>query len=209
MDKNEQIREIIVHPLSARSEALLLTLAIAVIAGLMGLHFYLLRAADDNVTLLSSQRKDIFLKNQAPLMYRSLCTVAEDIVDIYDEQSKWPQVRELEQQSLPPFAEEFLPAGLRGYIWTVHIDRGAVDYFGINKNAAAGEKAMDPLEDSFMLRIIDLEQPGHPALPSSVKPDSGRRYFWQVWHYPAERQYPGQKPAEKGWKWIINSSSVN
>ena len=208
--RDQSVREVIVQPLSARTEALSLCCAIALIVMLMAVHFYSIKKNSVDNSLEPCQRKDIFLKNQAPLMYRSLSSVSADIIDLYQDSGSWPEIDQLKSEALPPFAEAFLPTGLRGYAWTIHMGEGFIDYFGVNAKASDPEnKVKDPLRDSFVLRIIDLECPEHPALPRSTPLEKGTRFYVQVWQYPAEREYPGPDPASKGWKWIVSSSEAS
>ena len=207
--QNQPIKEVIVSPLSARREALALAGVIGLIILAMGIHFSSLKKNLASATLEPCQRRDVFLKNQAPLMYRSLTSVASDIIDLREETGKWPEPDDLRENALPPFAEVFLPTGLRGYAWQLHSGKGFVDYFGYNERAAELEKlGRDPLRDSFILRIIDMTAKEHPSLPESISREKGQSFFIQVWQYPAQREYPGDDPAAKGWKWIINSSQA-
>ncbi|GEM_PF-3231122 len=207
----EHVRVVTVSPLSARQEALTLVLIIAIILGLMGLRFYLVRKNSPKGTQLQAyQEKDLFLRNQAPIMYRSLCSVAGDILDIYQEEGSWPTVERLEEEALPPFAKDFLPPGLKGYVWKRYPGKGWVDYFGINADVGRdSKKGFDPLKDSFVLRIIDLNGPKRPG-PVLVGPKGqDGRFCWQVWIYPSPRDYPGaQNLIKSGWKWIVNATEM-
>lgn len=206
---HREVREVIVSPLSARREALVLAGVIGLIILVMGIHFSTLKKKSSSGALEPCQTRDIFLKNQAPLMYRSLSSVASDIIDLRNETGRWPAPADLKKDALPPFAEVFLPTGLRGYAWQVHRGEGFVDYFGCNARAAElAKQGRDPLRDSFILRIIDLTADGHPVIPQSSKIKKGQPFFVQVWQYPDQRKYPGNDPASKGWKWIINSSQA-
>ena len=208
-NQREEIKEVIVAPLSARREAMALAGIIGIIILVMAIHFSFLKKQSHSNDLAPCQRRDVFLKNQAPLMYRSLSGAAADIIDLHEETGKWPDVPELKTNALPPFAEAFLPTGLKGYTWQIHSGTGFVDYFGYNAEAAELDKqGRDPLKDSFLLRIIDLRAKGHPAIPESTRIGKDQSFLIQVWQYPARRDYPGNDPASKGWKWIINSSET-
>ncbi len=196
-----------VKPLSAGREAVGLAGAIFLIILLMGLVFSSHKKETGEAGTESFQIKDIYLKNQAPLMYRSLNGVSSDILDLRNDSGRWPTVDELKEEGLPPFASAFLPTGLRGYAWSLHEGQGYVDYFGYNARASSPEgQNSDPLKDSFMLRIIDLSGKSHPSLPASVSTDA--RFFIQIWHFPAVREYPGADPASLGWKWIVSSAQT-
>ncbi len=205
------LKVVIVRPLSARREAVALACLLGLILALMAGRFYSVRKKGLDASHLEPyQQKDLFLKNQAPIMYRSLCSVAGDILDIFQDEGSWPSVKRLEEEELPPFAKDFLPPGLKGYVWKMYPGQGWVDYFGINKDVGKKARAgFDPLKDSFVLRIIDLRGAARPPGPYvENKTDQGKRFTWQVWIYPAPRDYPGaQKLIDKGWKWIVNSNN--
>ncbi len=198
-------REVTVRPLAARREALLLIAVLAVIILLMAVRFSALRVADNESTLKIYQQQDRFLKNQAPTMYRSLRSVAGDIVDLREDNGTWPDVDMLKNEALPPFADYFLPAGLRGYTWSRYEGEGWVDYFGVNPDTAIAEKEeVDPLDVSFILRILDLQNKEHPHPHYGKDSEAVQRYVSQVWMYPGMQQYPETAAIEKGWKWIIS-----
>ena len=202
-------REVIVAPLAARREALALCGVIALIILLMAGRFSAIRSTAPTESLKSYQQKDIFLKNQAPLLYRALRGVAGDIIDLREETGHWPDIELLKNEALPPFAAEFLPAGLRGYVWTCHVGKGRVDYFGVYGDIeAAKKKGLDPMEDSFLLRIIDLHNEEHPHPHLGQDNDSGIRFSSQVWMYPARRIYPGENVVQKGWKWTVDATDL-
>ncbi len=203
-------RVVEVRPLSARREALILAGVIAFIVFLMGVRFHVVRQkAVESAGLRPYQQKDLFLKNQAPIMYRSLCSVVGDILDLYQDEGVWPSVETLKEEALPPFATDFLPPGLKGYVWTMHAGKGWVDYFGVNSDLNKKEKAgVDPLKYSFILRVIDLQKEGHPHPHVRLDP-SKKRFTWQVWVYPGPRKYPGaDKLIAKGWKWVVNANDI-
>ncbi|MEA3469448.1 MAG: hypothetical protein U9R57_14645 [Thermodesulfobacteriota bacterium] len=198
-------REVKVMPLAARREALLLIAVLAVIILLMAVRFSAVRVADNESTLKMYQQQDRFLQNQAPTMYRSLRSVAGDIVDLREDNGTWPDVDMLKNEALPPFADYFLPAGLRGYTWSRYEGDGRVDYFGVNQDTAIAEKEeIDPLDVSFILRIIDLQNGEHPHPHYGKDSEAVQRYVSQVWMYPGMQQYPETAVIEKGWKWIIS-----
>jgi len=203
-------REVLVVPLAARREALALTGAILLIMLLMGLRFYLLPSNSKDVQALPAyQVKDITLKNQAPLLYRSLLSAIADIQDLRDEFGKWPTVAELKDEALPPFASNFLPMGLRGFHWAGYLHQGWVDYYGFNKDVGSEEKqGSDPLENSFVLRIIDLQSENHPHPHLGRDDDSKIRYSAQIWMNPQSVEYPGASLVAKGWKWIVQPVST-
>ena len=194
-------------PLAARREALALCAVIALIILLMAVRFSAIRSTVSVESLKSYQQKDIVLENQAPLLYRSLRGVVGDIVDLREETGQWPDIELLQNEALPPFAAEFLPVGLRGYVWTRHVNQGWVDYFGVNEDVGDEEKkGLDPLEDSFMLRIIDLHSKDHPHPHFSSDNDASTRFSSQIWMYSGRRIYPGENVLKKGWKWIVSST---
>lgn len=202
-----KVREVIVIPLAARREALFLFGMIGLIILLMGIRFSCVRTTTSKTSIKPYQQKDASLKNQAPILYRSLLSVVEDIIDIRDETGKWPEVKSLKAEILPPFAVDFLPAGVRGFAWEIRRGEGWVDYYGVNKDVGKPEKeAIDPLENSFMLRFIDLKSKEHPHPHLASDNDPSRRFSHQIWMYPEPRKYPGEDVKAKGWKWIIGSS---
>ncbi len=202
-----KVREVVVAPLAARREALALIGIIGLIILLMTIRFAAVRAPVSQKTLKKYQQKETVLRNQAPTLYRSMLGVVEDITDLYVEMGTWPSVDMLRDESLPPFAVDFLPTGLRGYAWTSHVNDGWVDYFGINQDVGKSDtKAGDPLENSFMLRLIDLRSAEHPHPHLGKDNDPAQQFSHQIWMYPEKRQYPGETVRKKGWKWIVSSS---
>ena len=205
--RQSEYREIVVAPKAARHEALALVAAIGVIIVLMGWRFSLVRSTDTRAALRNYQLADIHLKNQAPILYRSLMGVVMDIEDLREENGSWPEITLLEEESLPPFAVNFLPMGLRGFICERHTGEGWVDYFGVNRNVSSEEKkGRDPLENSFLLRIIDLQSKQHPHPHSGQDNDPSMRFSFQVWMNPQVTDYPGENLVERGWKWVVSSS---
>jgi len=200
-------KEVVVQPLAARREALGLAGMIGLIILIMSLRFGAVEKTTTRESLQSYQQKDTVLQNQAPILYRSLLSVVGDIVDLYSDTGTWPDVSSLREETLPPFAADFLPPALRGYHWTRHAENGWVDYFGINEDIDGSEKEnLDPLENSFILRIIDLSSQTHPHPHLGLDNDPEMKFSQQVWMYPETRKYPGEDIMGKGWKWIISSS---
>lgn len=202
-------REVLVIPLAARREALALIAVIFLIIVLMGVRFSLLPTSKGSSRSLQPyQIKDTILKSQAPTLYRSLLGVVGDILDLKEETGDWPDIALLKEEALPPFASNFLPMALRGYVWEKHASEGWVDYYGVNSDVGKEEKeAVDPLENSFILRIIDLKSEDHPH-PHFGKHDDPKALFnFQVWINPQPTEYPAGSLVEKGWKWIVRSGA--
>ncbi len=118
------VREVIVLPLAAKREALGLICMIGFIIMLMAIRFATIEKTITKEVLKQYQQKDTELESQAPILYRSLLSVVEEIKDIYTESGSWPEVDVLRDETLPPFATNFLPAGVRGYGWTLHVGNG-------------------------------------------------------------------------------------
>ncbi len=202
-------REVLVTPLAARREALALITVICLIILLMGLRFSLLPSSKDSRRSLQPyQLNDTLLKSQAPTLYRSLLGVVGDILDLRDETGNWPDAALLKEEALPPFASNFLPVALRGYVWKMHASEGWVDYYGINSDVGKEDKeAVDPLENSFILRIIDLKSEDHPHPHFGTHDDAKMLFTFQVWINPQTTDYPADSLVEKGWKWIVRSGT--
>jgi hypothetical protein len=84
---------------------------------------------------------------------------------------------------------------------------GRVDYFGVNKDLGVAEKQeLDPLDASFLLRIIDMQNKEHPHPHYGGDSEAVQRYVFQVWLYPCMKQYPVSAVIKKGWKWIISAT---
>ncbi len=205
-DTEKVCRKVLVLPLAARREALYLGIVIAVIVFLMAMRFSQVRVIDIQQTRPPYQLSDIYLQNQAPVLYRTLLGVTADIMDLRLESESWPKVSLLIEESLPPFANNFLPMGLRGYVWELYPHEGWVDYFGINGDVGVkGEnKADDPLQNSFVLRIIDLESEDHPHPHFGEHANLSTRFVSQVWTNPKLTDYPGEELIKRGWKWIVS-----
>ena len=206
----QKYREVLVQPKAARREALLLLGVIALIILLMGLRFSWISSKETHTRTVSYQINNLHLKAQAPVMYRALLGVVVDIVDLRAEAGGWPDIDTLKDEALPPFANVFLPVGLRGFAWERHEGKGWVDYFGINATAVSEKKeGGDPLENSFILRIIDLRSTKHPH-PHFGKDSSERmRFTAQIWMNPKIVAYPGETLVERGWKWIVAKSTTD
>jgi hypothetical protein len=203
MSNSSVVKEIIVAPKAAGREALGLAAALCVILLLAGLRVAQVAPERGGNSLLAHQMQDIRLKNQAPVLYRSLLGAAETITWLREESGGWPDVAALEQENLPPFAAKFLPAGLGGFKWELRQGAGLADYYGVNANVAAEEKAgADPLENSFILRIIDRQSQQADAAAKQ------ERFTAQVWINQKIADYPDGPPEERGWKWVVSGSAA-
>ena len=131
------VKEVFVAPLAARREALGLAAAVCVILLLAGLRVVQVAPKHGGSDLQAHQMQDIKLKNQAPVLYRSLLGAVDTITWLREEKGSWPDVAVLQAENLPPFAAKFLPAGLGGFSWQLRQGAGWADYYGINAKAAA------------------------------------------------------------------------
>ncbi len=211
LGSEKKYREVLVAPRAARREALYLAAAVGLIVLLMGVRFYLLSSGKEALQEKPAcQLSDIYLQNQAPVLYRSLLGVVGDIIDLHQENGTWPDVEQLKEEALPPFAGNFLPVGLRGYVWKSYPHAGWVDYFGVNSEVGAGSEnqAADPLENSFILRIIDLNSTEHPHPHAGNHGTPGQRYVGQVWINPRVTDYPGQELIKRDWKWVVGADQA-
>jgi hypothetical protein len=203
----QECQEVIVAPLAARREVVGLTFVICCILLLVGLRHAQVAPKKDVVVKKSYQIKDIRLKNQAPVLYRSLLGAVDSITWTYEAAGSWPEVADLQTDSLPPFVGEFLPAGLRGFSWEMHQGETWVDYYGANTEVAEQEKqGTDPLENSFVLRIIDLQAGRYPY--PYVQDAQEERFTAQIWINPHLVDYPKGFLAEQGWKWVVSGNSA-
>ncbi len=203
------IKEVIVPPLAAGRELLGLMVAIILIVLLAGLRFAQVAPKHGKTENKSYQIRDIRLKNQAPELYRSLLGSVGDITWSYESDGDWPDVSLLEEQSLPPFAKNFLQVGLRGFTWEQHRGATWIDYYGVNENVARTEKeGADPLENSFILRIIDLQAETYPY-PYIPSENQENRFSAQIWINQQTVDYPEGSLAERGWKWIISGNTAS
>lgn len=202
-------KEFLVEPKGARREALSLVGVIGLIVLLMGLRFSQVGSDASSEHIRPYQIKDLHLKNQAPTLYRSLLGGVADVVTLRKKNGSWPSINTLKEEVLPPFANIFLPIDLRGFVWKVYEGDGYVDYFGINAGAAAAKKkGGDPLENSFILRIVDLQSEQHPHPHLGKDNNVGERFTSQIWMNPQITDYPGEKLVERGWKWIVAVNSM-
>jgi hypothetical protein len=201
-------REVLVVPLAARREALALILVICLIVVLMAFRFSLVGSVESGDNMRTYQQSDLYLKNQAPTLYRALLGSATDILELYEENGDWPDVTVLQSEALPPFEANFLPMGLRCFIWQRHASEGWVDYFGVNGDVSSAEgQGADPLENSFILRIIDLKSGVHPHPHLGKDNDPSMRFTYQIWMNPQISEYPGEQLVERGWKWVVSAGS--
>ncbi|WPD23810.1 MAG: hypothetical protein SD837_04440 [Candidatus Electrothrix scaldis] len=201
-------KEVIVAPLAAGREVLGLSIAICCIVLLAGMRYVQVAPEDDVAAKKSYQIQDFRLKNQAPVLYRSLLGAVDSITWTYEAAGNWPEITELETDSLPPFVGDFLPAGLRGFSWEMHQGDTWVDYYGANKGAAQDEKnGADPLENSFILRIIDLQAGKYPY--PYIQDSQENRFSAQIWINNQIVDYSDGSLAERGWKWVVNGNPVS
>lgn len=199
-----EYRVFVVQPKGARREALALIGAIALIVLLMGVRFSQVGSNTSTQTIQPYQIKNLHLKSQAPTLYRSLLGAVVDVVDLRKEHGTWPSIDTLKEEVLPPFANIFLPIDLRAFVWKRYEAEGWVDYFGINGGAAAAkQQGGDPLENSFILRIIDLQSEEHPHPHLGKDNNTSMRFTAQVWINPQTTDYPENQLVERGWKWIV------
>ena len=203
----QECKEVIVAPLAAGREVLGLAVVICCIFLLAGLRYVQVAPKEDIAAKRSYQIKDIRLKNQAPVLYRSLVGAVDSITWIYEAASNWPKISELQTESLPPFASDFLPAGLRDFSWEMHQGETWVDYYGSNKEVTQEEKqGADPLENSFILRIIDLRAGQYPY--PHVQGTEDERFTAQIWINTQVVDYSEGSLAERGWKWVVSGNAA-
>jgi hypothetical protein len=201
-------KEIVVPPLAAGREALGLIVAICCILIIAGLRVAQVAPETVGDGIQIYQMRDIKLRNQAPVLYRSLLGAADTVTQLREESGAWPDVATLQQEDLPPFAAKFLPAGLSGFTWELRQGASWADYYGINKNTAAEEKSgADPLENSFILRIIDLQGGNYPYLLAKQEQGQLNRFSAQIWINPKTAEYPDGPLADKGWKWVVSGNT--
>ena len=105
----QECKEVIVAPLAARREVVGLTLVICCIFLLIGLRHVQVAPKEDIVAKKSYQIKDIRLQNQAPVLYRSLLGAVDSITWTYEAAGSWPEIVELQTESLPPFCRRISP----------------------------------------------------------------------------------------------------
>ncbi|WLE96353.1 MAG: hypothetical protein QTN59_16935 [Candidatus Electrothrix communis] len=203
----QECKEVIVAPLAAGREVLGLAVVICCIFLLAGLRHVQVAPKEDVTAKISYQIKDVRLKNQAPVLYRSLLGAVDSITWTYEAAGNWPEISELETESLPPFVGDFLPAGLRGFSWEMHQGETWVDYYGSNKEVVQQEKqGADPLENSFILRIIDLRAGQYPY--PYVQGAQEDRFTAQIWINPQIVDYSEGPLVERGWKWVVSGNAA-
>lgn len=201
----QECKEVVVAPLAAGREILGLSIVICCILLLAGLRYVQVAPQEDLSAKKFYQIQDIRLKNQAPVLYRSLLGAVDSITWTYEAMGSWPAVSELQTESLPPFVGDFLPAGLRGFSWEMHQGETWVDYYGANKNVVQEEKkGADPLENSFILRIIDLQAGQYPYPFVQVSQED--RFSAQIWINTQIVDYSDGSLAERGWKWVVSGN---
>ncbi len=200
-------KEVFVVPLAARREAMGLCIMIAVIIALMVFRFSHVAGIKTNEIMKSYQRMDRVLEDQDPIMYRSLLSVVGEMTDLREDEGKWPSIDFLKEESIPPFANDFLPTGLKGYKWTIHDNGNWVDYYGVNLEKAKAAKAKEEPEPvTFILRIIDLQAGEHPHPHAGSDQNKKDKYSSQVWLSTETEDYPGEDVQKRGWKWIISAT---
>ena len=203
----QEYKEVIVAPLAAKREVFGLAIVLCCLLLFAGLRYVQVAPKEALSARQSYQIQDIRLKNQAPVLYRSLLGAVDSITWTYEALGTWPEVSELQTESLPPFVGDFLPAGLRGFSWEMHQGKTWVDYYGANKAAAQDEqKGADPLENSFILRIIDLQAGQYPY--PYVQNAQEDRFSAQIWINPQIVDYSEGSLAERGWKWVVSGNPV-
>ncbi len=202
----KEYREVLVSPLAAGREALALLVVIGLIILLMGIRFSLIAPKNSKESPKTYQLSDLNLKNQAPTLYRALLGGVGDILYLREEKGSWPDVDLLQEEGLPPFAGNMLPAGLRGFVWELHESAGWVDYYGINTEIAKGQGG-DPLQNSFILRIINLKNGEYQYPYCRQEKNPATNYSSQIWMNPQKTDYPAGALVKRGWKWIMSAES--
>ncbi|MCW5212088.1 hypothetical protein VU04_04170 [Desulfobulbus sp. TB] len=204
----QECKEVIVAPLAAGREVVGLTIVFCCIFLFVGLRYMQVAPKEDATAKVSYQIKDIRLKNQAPVLYRSLLGAVDSITWSYEAAGKWPEINDLQSESLPPFVGDFLPAGLRNFSWERRQGATWIDYYGANKQVTQEEKkGADPLENSFILRIIDLEAGLYP-FPYMQNTEENDRFSAQIWINPQVVEYPQGSLVEQGWKWVVSGNAA-
>jgi len=205
-NRNDVVNEVHIGPLEARREALAVCGMIFCVILLMTLRFSIISGSSTRDTLKPYQRFDAVLESQDPILYRSLLSAVGDITDLRLTEGDWPEVEALISESIPPFANDFLPMGLKNYSWTRHASQGWVDYYGTGTKNAETEKISDHIPISLILRVIDLTSEDHPHPHIGIDNDPKLKFSVQVWMYPEKRPYPVENVVQKGWKWIISAN---
>ncbi len=197
------VKELVVPPLAAGRETLGLAVAICVVLLFAGLRFVQVAPKHGREELPSYQLRDIKLKNQAPVLYRSLLSAVDSITWLREAEGQWPSIATLQKESLPPFVDRFLPAGLRGcFTWELQQGASWVDYYGSSKKTGA-----DPLENSFILRIIDQRKGSYPYSVAQQDKGQDSHFAAQIWFNQHNAAYPKGPLEQRGWKWIVSSNT--
>ncbi len=205
-----EYKEVFVGPLAAKREAIALCIMIAIIIAFMMFRFSMVKGDKSDDIIKGYQRTDRILEDQDPLLYRSLRGVVGEITDLREDEEQWPSVEFLKNDSIPPFANDFLPLMLKGYRWTMHKTDGWVDYYGVNYEKAKSAKADgEPPPATFILRIIEMQAGDHPHPHAGSDKDANMKYSAQVWMLPETVEYPTGNVRDKGWKWIVSANDSN
>ncbi|MCI5223461.1 MAG: hypothetical protein D3924_12515, partial [Candidatus Electrothrix sp. AR4] len=88
----KEYREVVVAPLAAGREILGLSAAICLIILFASLRLAQVAPKNTESKKRAYQIQDIRLKNQAPVLYRSLLSAVESITWIYEAEGGWPDV---------------------------------------------------------------------------------------------------------------------
>ncbi len=191
-----RMKVVIVEPLASRRETFYVLVALAVILLLMFVRFSFMGDEEAAQFIRTYQRLDNILTMPQRTVYQSLLTAVDEVVVLRDEEGQWPEAELLEMENLPPFDNTFLPAGLKGYIWTGHDGSSWVDYLGQDPDDKGGV--------SFILRLIDLHAEYHPHPHPGIDYDPNQKVAVQVWMFPEPaRPYPGERLPEAGWWWVV------
>ncbi len=186
----------LVKPYSPQRELLLLIACCLCIVSTVSLRFYRLAQQPVLIHLQPYQHIDTILTPLQRTLYRNLYASINDIVDLRNQGGWWPEVSLLQQQLVPPFAEELLPRDLHGTVWTSYDGGSWVDYLGYHPQHAI----------TFILRLIDLHAGYHPHPHPGVDYDPNRLTAVQVWYFPEPaRPYPGERLPDAGWFWLMQA----
>ena len=196
--QGEETRKVRIHPKNAKKESTYLVLAIAAIISLMILRFALAGGEGEMLFFRPYQKLDDTLAASEKTLYQTLLASVEEIVDLRDTEGMWPEAALLEMEMIPPFANQFLPKQLRGYVWEEHDGNSWVDYIG-----------QDPTKQqkvTFIFRLIDLHAEYHPHPHPGSDYDPNQRVAVQIWTFAeTARPYPGERLPEAGWFWIVRA----
>lgn len=189
---------ILVKPLSAGKETQGLALVCAIIIALMAIRFHTLKTNKNDIYLRPYQKLDHGLINEQRTLYRTLYSSISEIVDIRNQEGWWPETELLKQENIPPFDQQLLPKGLKGYSWVGYNGGSWIDYLGQDKQSGI----------TFILRLIDLHASYHPHPHPGIDYDPELSIAVQVWFFPAsERFYPGERLPEAGWFWLMKADT--